>query len=330
MGNHVACRNKLGCLLRGLHRASGVEKLHGKFPTSLYQKNSFPDKRKQRLSVALAQFWPFFCSLAAGSCCNSSDFSEEARVSLDFHGFPAGFDLRRDILSKEKMDVTEEIDMSVGMIILGVAGLLVLFGVGQRVLDKMRLTDRQALLFIALILALGFVPEIPLGGNVWVNLGGAVVPLILCVYLFVKAGSAKEKVRSVVAAILTGAAIYAMGRLLPDEPETMFMDPNYLYGIAAGVIAYVLGRSRRCAFIAGVTGMLLANIANAVAVSAAGVDQRLVLGGAGVYDAVVISGFLAVLLAELVGELIERATRGKKRPQKEFVGGEFVDRRHDG
>ena len=220
--------------------------------------------------------------------------------------------------------------MSVGMIILGVAGLLVLFGVGQRVLDKMRLTDRQALLFIALILALGFVPEIPLGGNVWVNLGGAVVPLILCVYLFVKAGSAKEKVRSVVAAILTGAAIYAMGRLLPDEPETMFMDPNYLYGIAAGVIAYVLGRSRRCAFIAGVTGMLLANLANAVAVSAAGVDQRLVLGGAGVYDAVVISGFLAVLLAELVGELIERATRGKKRPQKEFVGGEFVDRRHDG
>lgn len=30
--------------------------------------------------------------------------------------------------------------------------VLVLFGVGQRVLDKMRLTDRQALFFMALIL----------------------------------------------------------------------------------------------------------------------------------------------------------------------------------
>ena len=41
--------------------------------------------------------------------------------------------------------------MTIGFILLIIVGLLVLFGVGQRVLDKMRLTDRQALLFIALI-----------------------------------------------------------------------------------------------------------------------------------------------------------------------------------
>ena len=46
--------------------------------------------------------------------------------------------------------------MSVGLILLIVAGLLVLLGVGQRVLDKLRLTDKQALLFIALIIAGGF------------------------------------------------------------------------------------------------------------------------------------------------------------------------------
>ena len=49
--------------------------------------------------------------------------------------------------------------MSVGLILLIVAGLLVLLGVGQRVLDKLRLTDKQALLFIALIIAGGFLPE---------------------------------------------------------------------------------------------------------------------------------------------------------------------------
>lgn len=42
--------------------------------------------------------------------------------------------------------------MSLGRILLLAVSVLVLFGVGQRVLDKMRLTDRQALFFMALIL----------------------------------------------------------------------------------------------------------------------------------------------------------------------------------
>ena len=52
--------------------------------------------------------------------------------------------------------------MTTGLILLLIAGVLVLLGVGQRVLDKLRLTDRQALLWIALILAGGLIPEIPI------------------------------------------------------------------------------------------------------------------------------------------------------------------------
>ena len=72
--------------------------------------------------------------------------------------------------------------------------------------------------------------------------------------------------------------------------------------------------------------MLIADVTNAGMVWAAGVDQRLVLGGAGAADAVVISGLTAVLLAELIGEVTERAVRGRQRPQKAFVGGEFVEK----
>ena len=43
--------------------------------------------------------------------------------------------------------------MSLGMILLVVLALLILFGVLQRVLDRMALTDRQALLLVALIFA---------------------------------------------------------------------------------------------------------------------------------------------------------------------------------
>ena len=55
-----------------------------------------------------------------------------------------------------------------------------------------------------------------------------------------------------------------------------------------------------------------------------GVDQRLVLGGAGAFDVIVMSGLIAVLLSELIGEIFERIKRGRQRPTREFKNGEFV------
>lgn len=218
--------------------------------------------------------------------------------------------------------------MTIGMIILIVISILILLGAGQRVLDRMRLSDRAALLFIALIIGLGFVPDIRVTQNFSFNLGGAVIPLILCVYLLVKARSWKERIRSVIAAIVTGGAIFAIARFSPDEPEAIIIDPILLYGLAAGLIAYLFGRSRRCAFIAGVIGMMLANTANAVYVWSKGIDQAFVLGGAGAFDGIVIAGITGVLLAELMGEIIERMVRGNKRPTREYRNGEFVREEH--
>ena len=216
--------------------------------------------------------------------------------------------------------------MSIGLIVLIIVGLLVIFGAGQRALDRLRLNDKQALLFIALIIGLGFVPDIPLGGNVTVNLGGCVIPLILCSYLFVRAGTWMERGRAIAASLVTGVVCYIIGRYTANEPETITFDPNYLYGVAGGVVAYLFGRSRRAAFIAGVTGVLIADVIASIEVWSQGLDQTLALGGAGAYDAVVISGILAVLLAELIGEIAERAARGKNRPSREYSieQGEFL------
>ena len=217
--------------------------------------------------------------------------------------------------------------MSLGLILLIAVGILVLAGVAQRVLDKLRLTDKQAMLFVALIFLGGLIPDIPLGPMLSVNIGGALVPLGLCVYLWIKAGTAMERARSAIAAVLTAVAVYLIGHYFPNEPETMPMDPNYLYGIAGGVIAYLLGWSRRGAFIAGVVGVLLADAFQAAVNWAGGIEQPLNLGGAGAIDAVVISGLIAVLLGELVGEIVERISRGTHPDtRREFAGGEFIRR----
>ena len=214
--------------------------------------------------------------------------------------------------------------MTIGMILLMIVAVLILLGVGQRVLDRLRLNDKLALLLIGLIVILGYLPDIRVTEKFAFNLGGAVVPLALCVYLFVKADTAWERWRSILASLLTGAAIFAIGWLAPDEPESITLDPILMYGLAAGAIAYVFGRSRRCAFIAGVIGMMLSNTANALYVWSRGSDQSFVLGGAGAADGIVVAGLAGVLLAELLGEFFERIKRGKQRPTRIFHNGEFV------
>ncbi len=217
--------------------------------------------------------------------------------------------------------------MSTGLILLIITGILIAFGVAQRVLDRLRLTDRQALFFVLLLLVGGLLPDIPITPMLSVNIGGALVPIGLSIYLLVRAGSTHEVVRSLIASALTAAAIYFLGRLLPNEPETAFMDFNYLYGLAAGVIAYLFGRSRRSAFVAGILGAVIADIWSALEIWMQGVQQPLYLGGAGAMDVIVISGLAAVLLAELVGELLERISRGTEPDHdREFVKSAFVER----
>ncbi|MBR6185777.1 MAG: DUF1614 domain-containing protein [Clostridia bacterium] len=206
--------------------------------------------------------------------------------------------------------------MAVGLILLSIVSVLILLGIAQRVLDRMQLSDRAALIIAAAIFFGGLLPDIRLG-RAAVNVGGALVPLGVCVWLLIKTDTGKERVRALAGSVLTGAAVFALGRLLPAEPESMLVDPNYLYGIAGGVIAYLLSRSRRSAFICGVLGVMLADIAVALINWAYGVNAVLTLGGAGAMDTVVISGLLAVLLAEAVGEIRERMSRPAREESRE-------------
>lgn len=210
------------------------------------------------------------------------------------------------------------LSLPIGLIVLSVASILILFGVAHRVLDRMQLSDRAAFGFVIAMIVGTFIPPIRLSSTLRVNIGGGIIPAILVVYLFVKASSGVERLRAVIAAAVSAVAVYVASAYLPAEPTRMIIDPIILDSIIAGVVGYLAGRSRRSAFIAGVMGIWLNDLVYGLSV-ARRIGSTVTLGGAGVYDATVIAGLLAVLLAEIVGETRERLQGGphslKNRPE---------------
>ncbi|MFZ5597709.1 MAG: DUF1614 domain-containing protein [Bacillota bacterium] len=207
-----------------------------------------------------------------------------------------------------------------GIIVLLIVTALIFFGLAQRALDRMKLSDRGALAVIVALIIGSFI-NIPLWGGrnpLSVNVGGVLIPLGLSIYLVATAGTAREKIRSLAGAAITALVIFAAGTLIMNglpEPAGRygFLDSLWLFPIIAAVVGYIAGRSRRGAFVSATLGILAYDIGHYiwVATAAAGAPPyRVLLGGAGAFDAVVISGILAVLLAETVGEVLERLSGG--------------------
>lgn len=189
---------------------------------------------------------------------------------------------------------------------------LLYLGALERVLERMRLTRQQALLMLAAIILGGFLPDISLIKGLKINLGGMLIPLLIVLYLLVTADERVEKYRALLVAVVTGLVCWSADRLLPANPGVGFfdIDPLYLPALVAAAVAYLLGRSRRASFIGAFLGVLL------VELLAWGENLRhglgadtFILGGGGVWGAALFAGVLAVLLAEMVGEIRERLHR---------------------
>lgn len=207
--------------------------------------------------------------------------------------------------------------MPIGLILLTITGVLIFFGLAERVLDRMRLSDRTALIFIGAMI-IGSFPifnfTIVRQPELSVNLGGGIIPLILVLYLIFTADETREKVRGVLGAVITAAVVFGISFLLPDEPteRRQLIDPIYMFSIVAGVVGYIAGRSRRASFIAGAGGVLLNDIGHFILAIVKQSDARTFIGGAGGLDTIVVAGVLAVLLAEIFGEGREFLQGGPK------------------
>lgn len=207
--------------------------------------------------------------------------------------------------------------MSVSLWIIWGVILLIMFGVGQRILDDLRLSDKSALLILVAISIGLLIPPIWIGKYFCISIGGFLIPLALSIYLLVSCGG-RDLIRTIIGTVLVAGIIYGLEWLLPADPEEVIMDNMYIYGIVAGIIAYVLGRSRRNAFISCLFGITLAELIQWIINFVTGNKSILGLGVGGAFSTYIVSIIISVALSEFLGKCFESASIDKEEKVYNF------------
>lgn len=202
--------------------------------------------------------------------------------------------------------------MSVSLWIVLIVILLVMFGVGQRILDELRLSDKSALIILVAICIGIIIPPIWIGEYFCFSIGGFLIPLALSIYLLISCGK-RDVVRTIIGTILVAGIIYGLEWILPADPEEMIIDNMYIYGVVAGIVAYVLGRSRRNAFVSCLFGITLAELVQWIINLCTNKKSILGLGVGGAFSTYIVAIIISVAVSEFIGRCVESATLNKEK-----------------
>lgn len=126
-----------------------------------------------------------------------------------------------------------------------------------------------------------------------INLGGALIPLLVCVYVLIKTGKFGKF------ALATGIVSLVVFKFSNVVPGVGIAVPTLIPGIIAALVAYLLDHehSPAIAYVAGTLGCLLgADIFNLPLIQELRAPVASI-GGAGTFDGVFVTGLIAVLLA---------------------------------
>ncbi len=150
----------------------------------------------------------------------------------------------------------------------------------------------RVVFFLGVPYVVPIVEEWP-GTVVAINVGGAVIPVVLAIYLLVRNRLYGEGLVGVAAVSLV---VYAVAQPIPGVGISV---PTLMPPIAAALAAMALSRrqSAPLAYISGTLGTLIgADLMNLGAIQGLGAPVASI-GGAGTFDGVFLTGILAVLLA---------------------------------
>lgn len=152
------------------------------------------------------------------------------------------------------------------------------------------------------------------GTVVAINVGGAVIPIVMSIYLMLRNGLL---LRAPIAAALVAAICYGLAKPVPSLGIAL---PIFVPSVAAAIVALILSRryAAPLAYIGGSLGALIgADLLNLGRIEGLGAPVASI-GGAGTFDGIFLTGIVAVLIASFsIGPMPER------RPPLRFRRGAY-------
>jgi uncharacterized membrane protein len=166
------------------------------------------------------------------------------------------------------------------------------FNIPVAYLPEQRLLSAQEIDFYGMRYVVPFVQQSP-GTLIAVNVGGAVIPVILSVYLLLRNAIWAQ---AAIATAVVAAVCYALSEPIPGLG---IAEPVFVPSVTAAIVALVLSREHAAplAYIGGSLGTLIgADLLNLGRIRGLGAPVASI-GGAGTFDGIFLIGIAAVLIA---------------------------------
>jgi uncharacterized membrane protein len=170
------------------------------------------------------------------------------------------------------------------------------FNIPVAALPEQRVLSGQIVDFYGMRYVVPVVAQWP-GTIIAVNVGGAVIPTIMSLYLLLRYD---VWLQGAIATAVVAAVCYALSNPVPGVGIAI---PIFVPVVATAIVAFLLSREHaaRLAYIAGSLGTLIgADLLNLGRIRGLGAPIASI-GGAGTFDGIFLTGILAVLLASLAG-----------------------------
>lgn len=190
-----------------------------------------------------------------------------------------------------------QLGVSSGMAMLLLLGSLVgsYFNIPLAQLPEHQTISGREVSYFGMIYVVPAVVEWP-GTVIAANIGGAVIPTLMSVYLLLKHNFWE---RGLIATGIVAAVCYSLARPMPGIG---IAEPVFVPALTAAVTALLLGREQAAslAYVGGSLGTLIgADLLNLGKVPDLGAPIASI-GGAGTFDGIFLIGILAVLIASFV------------------------------
>jgi uncharacterized membrane protein len=142
------------------------------------------------------------------------------------------------------------------------------------------------------------------GTIIAINLGGAIIPILISFYLL---GKNRIWIPAVIATAVVSAVCFELAKPVPGAGITI---PVFIPPIAACAVSCIVAWSQApaVAYVSGSLGTLVgADLLNLGNIRGLGTPVASI-GGAGTFDGIFVTGIFAVILATLIGSLSTRRT----------------------